>query len=91
MAKVREEGNEADRDKPAWVATAKASIHSKRPIKKGVYLSEDGAKRLETAALVEGLDQSVIMDALLRTVLVGYYSGVRRGKEAGDSEAVTAA
>lgn len=91
MAKIRDEANEADRDKPAWVVLGKANVHTKRPVKKGVYITEDAAKRLETAGLVEGLDQSVVIDALLRTVLIGYYAGVRRGKEAGDSESVTAA
>jgi hypothetical protein len=86
MAKDRQTNDGTDREKPSWVALAEANRHTRRPIKKGFYLSEDAARRLETAGLVERLDQSLILDALLRTVLVGYYSGVRRGKESGDAE-----
>lgn len=91
MAKIREDGGQADRDKPAWVALAESSRYLKRPKKLGVYITEDAFRRLETAGLVEGLDFSAIVDALLRTDLVGYYAGVRRGKDAPAAETLPAA
>lgn len=69
---------------PDWETVRKTSRFEKRSIKTGVYLSDDADKRLKTAALVLGLDRSVIMDALLRHALVGFYAGWRRGEDDGD-------
>jgi hypothetical protein len=71
---------------PEWRPAVRSGRDVKRSTKIGAYLSEDAAKRLKTAVLVEGLDQSVILDALIRTYLVGYYSGMRGGKD-GEGEA----
>lgn len=68
-----------------WKAAARTNRGVPRPAKIGAYLSDDASKRLKTAVLVEGLDQSVILDALIRTYLVGYYSG-QRGVTAGEGE-----
>lgn len=67
-----------------WVAAAEAKRPEKRTVKTGVYLTEDGAKRLRTAALVLGMDFSLIVDALLCHYLVGFYSGWRSGEAAED-------
>lgn len=77
MARVKE----TTAEKPAWLAHAEAHRAEKRPVKWGGYLSDDGRKRLQTASLVLGLDQSAIVDALLCGCLVGFYSGWRNGPD----------
>lgn len=78
MAKAKE----ATGEKPAWLIHAEAHRADKRPVKWGGYLSDDGSKRLKTASLVLGMDQSTIVDALLCGCLVGFYSGWRNGPAA---------
>jgi hypothetical protein len=80
MAKSRDATGGATDPVPGWLALAKASQPEKRLAKKGLYLSVEGAWKLATAALVEQLDQSVIVDALCRTELSGYKAYVARGK-----------
>jgi hypothetical protein len=72
---------------PEWKAAALASRHEKRPINTGVYLTEDSSKKLKTAALVEALDQSAIVNGLIQSGLKGYYSG-RRERETGEDAQV---
>lgn len=80
MAKTRKQAESG----PDWEVVRKASRLERRTVKTGVYLSEDGDRRLKTAALVLGLDRSVIMDALLRHALVGFYAGWRKGEDSED-------
>lgn len=54
---------------------------TKPPIKTAVTLSHDAHKRLKTAVLVEGKDQSEIVEGLITSQLQGYFSG-RRGQGA---------
>jgi hypothetical protein len=79
MAMAKSKG--AVEGEPEWKATLRINRGSKRTSKIGAYLTEDGHKRLKTAVLVEGLEQSEILDALIRTYLMGYYSGQRGAKE----------
>lgn len=92
MAKTRDPEVQATdqeaREKAPWVTLAKASIHTARPVKKGIYLTEDARKRVETAALVEGLHESNVLDALIRTYLKGYFSGYRKDSKEADAESL---
>lgn len=83
MAKARG----ATEGESEWLALARASRLVKRSAKIGAYLSDEGKHKLKTAALVEALDQSAILDALVRTHLKGYFAG-QRGAKDGETEAV---
>jgi hypothetical protein len=60
----------------------------KPPVKKGFTISADADHRLTTACLVEGLNQSQMVERLIVTHLVGYYSGRRGHGEDGKAEEV---
>jgi hypothetical protein len=60
----------------------------KQPVKKGFTLSADADRRLTTACLVEGINQSQMIERLITTHLVGYYSGRRGHGEDGKGEEV---
>jgi hypothetical protein len=63
-----------------------------RPIKVGLYLSLDAARRLGVTATMEGLDRSQIVDELIRTHLRKYVVQVRSERPSGEvpGEAETA-
>jgi hypothetical protein len=54
-----------------------------RPIKVGLYLSLDAARRLGITATMEGLDRSQIVDDLIRTHLRKYVVQVRSERSSG--------
>lgn len=86
MAKAKEAGE----GEPGWLGMAKAirvDPKEKRPVKKGPHLSREAARKLAIAAIVEELDESIILDALVRTHLSGYKAYVPGRKGAGDEEA----
>jgi hypothetical protein len=56
-----------------------------KPIKVGLYLSLDAARRLGITATMEGLDRSQIVDELIKTHLWKYVVQVR--PERGDQSA----
>jgi hypothetical protein len=55
-----------------------------KPVKIGLYLSLDAARRLGVTATMEGLDRSHIVDELIRTHLRKYVVQVRSGPTAAD-------
>ena len=56
-----------------------------RPIKVGLYLSLDAARRLGVTATMEGLDRSQIVDELIRTHLRKYVVQVRSERPSGEA------
>ena len=57
------------------------------PVKTGITLSAEVHKRLQTACLVEGTNQSKILERLIMAHLTGYYSGRRGHSESGEEAA----
>lgn len=55
-----------------------------KPVKVGLYLSLDAARRLGVTATMEGLDRSHIVDELIRTHLRKYVVQVRSGHSSAD-------
>ena len=68
------EGASKSRRRPVAKSTKK---QGERPIKIGLYLSLDAARRLGVTATMEGLDRSQIVDELIRTHLRKYVVQVR--------------
>ncbi|MFO0887913.1 MAG: hypothetical protein U0790_02080 [Isosphaeraceae bacterium] len=58
-----------------------------KPVKVGLYLSLDAARRLGVTATMEGVDRSQIVDDLIRTHLRKYVVQVRTDRSAGDEPA----
>ncbi len=58
-----------------------------KPVKVGLYLSLDAARRLGVTATMEGIDRSQIVDDLIRTHLRKYVVQVRTDRSTGDEPA----
>lgn len=58
-----------------------------KPVKIGLYLSLDAARRLGVTATMEGIDRSQIVDELIRTHLRKYVVQVRSDRTSGEETA----
>jgi hypothetical protein len=72
------------RRRPVAKSTRK---QGEKPVKVGLYLSLDAARRLGVTATMEGVDRSQIVDDLIRTHLRKYVVQVRSDRTTGDDPA----
>ena len=73
------EGSSKSRHRPVVKSTKK---QGEKPVKVGLYLSLDAARRLGITATMEGVDRSHIVDELIRTHLRKYVVHVRADRQA---------
>ena len=79
-----EEQASKGRRRPVSKSTKK---QGEKPVKVGLYLSLDAARRLGVTATMEGVDRSQIVDDLIRTHLRKYVVQVRADRAAGEDSA----
>lgn len=72
------------RRRPVVKSTRK---QGEKPVKVGLYLSLDAARRLGVTATMEGIDRSQIVDDLIRTHLRKYVVQVRTDRSMGEEPA----